>query len=151
MLKLARAIKPRASDGTPQQVFYDMGVGSYYDSNIGGRNRTRPQQKHYGTTTAISYKTIHPVMNFTFLASAVGAYTVRSLCGLINNCGILKTPPMANLFNKPSTTIKNPERPMRQKAKLRKLFERNSVTLPVQLSLLVSGTQSVQWAFRSHF
>ena len=36
VLKLARAIRPVAEDGTPQQVFYDWGVGSYYDPVIGG-------------------------------------------------------------------------------------------------------------------
>ena len=36
VLKLARSIKPTATDGTPQQVFYDWGVGSYYSSVGGG-------------------------------------------------------------------------------------------------------------------
>ena len=36
VLKLARAIKPVDSQSTHQQVFYDWGVGSYYDPLIGG-------------------------------------------------------------------------------------------------------------------
>ena len=36
VLKLSRAIEPIDSDGIPQQVFYDWGVGSYYDTFAGG-------------------------------------------------------------------------------------------------------------------
>ena len=36
VLKLARAVDPYGSDGVPQQVFYDWGIGSYYDKVIGG-------------------------------------------------------------------------------------------------------------------
>ena len=36
VLRLARAIKPVADDGLPQQVLYDWGIGSYYDSAVGG-------------------------------------------------------------------------------------------------------------------
>ena len=47
VLKLARAIKPIAADGTPQQVFYDWGVGSYY-KNYWWHNRRGVAQKYYG-------------------------------------------------------------------------------------------------------
>ena len=36
VLRLARAVQPIADDGTPQQVFYDWGIGSYHDSVTGG-------------------------------------------------------------------------------------------------------------------
>ena len=36
VLKLARAIKPYDSKNVPQQVFYDWGIGSYYDRVVGG-------------------------------------------------------------------------------------------------------------------
>ncbi|MCK5105825.1 MAG: DUF2235 domain-containing protein, partial [Cyclobacteriaceae bacterium] len=36
VLRLARSIKPVAADKLPQQIFYDWGVGSYYDPVIGG-------------------------------------------------------------------------------------------------------------------
>ena len=36
VLKLSRAIEPLGKDKIPQQVFYDWGVGSYYDKIIGG-------------------------------------------------------------------------------------------------------------------
>ena len=36
VLRLARAIKPARSGKWSQQVFYDWGVGSYYDRAVGG-------------------------------------------------------------------------------------------------------------------
>ena len=36
VLKFARAVKPVGEDQIFQQVFYDWGVGSYYDAVIGG-------------------------------------------------------------------------------------------------------------------
>ena len=36
VLKLARAIRPIASDGVAQQVFYDWGIGSYHDRVVAG-------------------------------------------------------------------------------------------------------------------
>ena len=41
VLKCARAIKPLVDNGFEQIVFYDCGIGSYYDSIAGGR-RTEP-------------------------------------------------------------------------------------------------------------
>lgn len=34
VLRLARAIKPIGADRVHQQVFYDWGVGSYYDAAL---------------------------------------------------------------------------------------------------------------------
>ena len=36
VLKIARAIKPTAKGDVTQQVFYDWGIGSYYDPILGG-------------------------------------------------------------------------------------------------------------------
>jgi uncharacterized protein (DUF2235 family) len=106
VLKLARAIKPRASDGTPQQVFYDMGVGSYYDSTVGGATG-----RGLNKNIIDDYRYI--VQNYSsgdelyFFGFSRGAYTVRSLCGLINNCGILKRAD-AKLIQKAFNHYKNP-------------------------------------------
>jgi len=94
VLKLARAIKPLAIKQTepqqvPQQVFYDWGVGSYYDPVIGGATG-----KGINKNIVDDYRYI--VQNYSpgdelfFFGFSRGAYTIRSLCGLINNCGILK-------------------------------------------------------------
>jgi len=91
VLRLARAIKPFGRGDTPQQVFYDWGVGSYYNSVVGGATG-----KGLNKNIVDDYRYI--VQNYTpktelfLFGFSRGAYTVRSLCGLINNCGILKRP-----------------------------------------------------------
>ncbi len=91
VLRVARAIRPFASDGTPQQVFYDWGIGSYYDQVVGGAtgkgiNKNIMDDYRY---IVQNYRPGDEVFLFGF---SRGAYTVRSLSGLINNCGILKRP-----------------------------------------------------------
>lgn len=91
VLRLARAIRPFAAAGAPQHVFYDWGIGSYY-------NRVRGGITGLGIHKNImdAYRFI--VQNYTpgsriyLFGFSRGAYTVRCLCGLINNCGILKRP-----------------------------------------------------------
>jgi uncharacterized protein (DUF2235 family) len=91
VLKLARAIKPTGKNGIPQQVFYDWGVGSYYDPVIGGATG-----KGIDKNIMDNYRYI--IQNYTpgdaiyLFGFSRGAYTVRCLSGLINNCGILKRP-----------------------------------------------------------
>lgn len=94
VLKLSRAIKPTGSDGRPQQVFYDWGVGSYYDPVLGGATG-----KGLHKNIMDDYRYI--IQNYSpgdggdeifLFGFSRGAYTIRSLCGLINNCGILKRP-----------------------------------------------------------
>jgi len=89
VLRLARAIKPLGKEQIPQQVFYDWGIGSYYDPVIGGATG-----KGINKNIMDDYRYI--VQNYTpgdelfLFGFSRGAYTIRSLCGLINNCGILK-------------------------------------------------------------
>ena len=93
VLKLARAICPIAKDKTgaklPQQVFYDWGVGSYYDANIGGATGRGLHKNIMDDYRYIvqNYRSGDEIFLFGF---SRGAYTIRSLCGLINNCGIIK-------------------------------------------------------------
>ncbi|TKB47864.1 DUF2235 domain-containing protein [Thalassotalea mangrovi] len=88
VLKLARAIAPGDGDNK-QHVFYDWGLGSYHNS-MGA-----------GATGAGIHKNIldgyrYIVQNYAegdhiyLFGFSRGAYTVRALSGLINNCGILK-------------------------------------------------------------
>lgn len=91
VLRLARAIRPVAFDGVPQQVFYDWGVGSYHDKVVGGatgRGLTKNIVDGYRYITQ-NYAPGDEIFLFGF---SRGAYTVRALCGMINNCGILKRP-----------------------------------------------------------
>lgn len=89
VLKLARAIKPVASDGVPQQVFYDWGIGSYHDKVIAG---TTGSGLHKNIMDDYRYivQNYSPNDEIFLFGFSRGAYTIRALCGLINNCGILK-------------------------------------------------------------
>lgn len=91
VLKTARAIQPFAEDGVPQHVFYDWGIGSYHNALIGG---ITGQGIHKNIMDAYRYivQNYTPGTDIYLFGFSRGAYTVRSLCGLINNCGILKRP-----------------------------------------------------------
>lgn len=88
VLKLARAIKPK-SRGLKQHVFYDWGVGSYYNRLGGGITGSGIQKNIVDAYRYIvqNYAANDKIYLFGF---SRGAYTVRALCGLINNCGIVK-------------------------------------------------------------
>ena len=89
VLKLARAIKPVGKDTIPQQVFYDWGVGSYYDSVIGGATG-RGLNKNIMDDYRYIVQNFDPGDELFLFGFSRGAYTIRCLCGLINNCGIIK-------------------------------------------------------------
>lgn len=90
VLKLARAIRP-SGDNLNQHVFYDWGLGSYHDSVTAG---TTGRGIHKNILDGYRYI----VQNYSegdkifLFGFSRGAYTVRALCGLINNCGIVLRP-----------------------------------------------------------
>lgn len=91
VLKFARSIQPVSDDNIEQQVFYDWGVGSYYNALSGGVTGNGLHKNIMDGYRYIiqNYSDGDEIFLFGF---SRGAYTVRSLCGLINNCGILKRP-----------------------------------------------------------
>ncbi len=91
ILRLARAVRPLRADGSAQHVFYDWGVGSYYDRVRGG---IAGLGIHKNIMDAYRYlvQNYTPDCRIYLFGYSRGAYTVRALCGLINNCGILKRP-----------------------------------------------------------
>ncbi len=91
VIRLARAVSPVAGDGMPQQVFYDWGLGSYHDEWSAG---TMGSGIHKNIMDGYRYivQNYSPGDELFLFGFSRGAYTVRSLCGLINNCGILKRP-----------------------------------------------------------
>jgi uncharacterized protein (DUF2235 family) len=91
VLRLARAIKPVGSGQIPQQVFYDWGIGSYYDQVVGGATG-KGLNKNVMDDYRYIVQNYSPGDDIFLFGFSRGAYTVRSLCGLINNCGILKRP-----------------------------------------------------------
>ncbi len=90
VLRLARAIKP-SSGALKQHVFYDWGLGSYHSSmSAGATGRGIHKNILDGYRYIVqNYASGDKIYLFGF---SRGAYTVRALCGLINNCGILKRP-----------------------------------------------------------
>ena len=89
VLRLARAIKPFGTDQVPQQVFYDWGVGSYYDPVIGGATG-KGVHKNIMDDYRYIVQNYSPGDELYLFGFSRGAYTIRCLCGLINNCGIIK-------------------------------------------------------------
>jgi len=93
VVKMASALTPLARDGTPQIVFYHDGVGtsSGFDLShwIGGAFGA-------GLSKIILDAYRFLVDNYSdgdelyFFGFSRGAYTVRSLAGLVRNCGLLK-------------------------------------------------------------
>ncbi len=91
VLRLARAIQPVCAKGVPQQVFYDWGIGSSHSRMVGGATGRGIHKNIMDAYRYIVQNHTADAEIFLFGFSR-GAYTVRSLCGLINNCGILKRP-----------------------------------------------------------
>lgn len=88
VLRLARAIKP-SSGNSRQHVFYDWGLGSYHSNLSAGATGRGIHKNILDGYRYIVQNYSHNDKIYLFGFSR-GAYTVRALSGLINNCGILK-------------------------------------------------------------
>jgi uncharacterized protein (DUF2235 family) len=88
VLQMARAIAPDAN-GTQQVAFYDWGVGSDREKLAGGITGAGIDKNIMDCYRFIvhNYRDGDKLFLFGF---SRGAYTVRSLGGLIRNCGVLK-------------------------------------------------------------
>jgi len=96
--RLAKCVASDAADGTPQIVFYDEGVGVAGGVSVltnelvklwggaFGRGLDQKIENAY-RFLVINYEPGDDIYIFGF---SRGAYTARSLCGLIRKCGILK-------------------------------------------------------------
>ena len=89
ILRIVRSIAPHNTTGQKQVVFYDWGIGSDGDALTGGVTG-----KGIDKNILDCYRFL--VHNYDegdalyFFGFSRGAYTVRSLAGLIANCGILR-------------------------------------------------------------
>nr|WP_319549614.1 DUF2235 domain-containing protein [Desulfogranum marinum] len=88
VLKLSRSIKP-AANGIKQHVFYDWGLGSYH-SNVSAGATGRGIHKNITDGYRYIVQNYAPDDKIFLFGFSRGAYTVRALSGLVNNCGILK-------------------------------------------------------------
>ena len=87
-------------------MFYDWGVGSYHDKVSGGVTG-KGLHKNIMDDYRYIVQNYAPGDHIFLFGFSRGAYTVRSLCGLINNCGILKRPD-ANLIQAAFDHYKKP-------------------------------------------
>ena len=94
VLKLARAIRPVGADKIPQQVFYDWGIGSYY-ARVSGGVTGKGIDKNIMDDYRYIVQNYAPGDELFLFGFSRGAYTVRALCGMINNVGIIKRPDAA--------------------------------------------------------
>ena len=92
VLKIARAISPISTDDgkkIQQVVFYDWGLGSYYEPVKGGAFG-HGIDKNIMDDYRFIVQNYNPGDELYFFGFSRGAYTVRSLVGFIYNCSILK-------------------------------------------------------------
>lgn len=89
ILRIARGIAPEDAAGNKQVVFYDWGVGSDGNPLTGGATGKGIDKNILDCYRFLvhNYDDGDAVYLFGF---SRGAYTVRSLAGLIGNCGILR-------------------------------------------------------------
>jgi len=120
VLKLARGIKPSVQT-IKQHVYYDWGLGSYHNSlSAGATGRGIHKNILDGYRYIVqNYATNDKIYLFGF---SRGAYTVRALCGLIYNCGILKRPD-ARLISKAWKIYKSPLKKNHPRGEEAKLFK----------------------------
>ena len=92
VVKLANALTPVSKDGTPQLLYYDTGIGSagdifrrMYDGATGVGISSKIQQAYH-----FIIENYEPGDELFLFGFSRGAFTVRSLSGLIRNSGILK-------------------------------------------------------------
>jgi uncharacterized protein (DUF2235 family) len=92
VVKMARAILPVTPDDTSQIVFYHEGVGTHWglDRFLGGALGLGISENICSCYRWLVHN-YHDGDEIFLFGFSRGAYTVRSLAGLIRNCGLLKT------------------------------------------------------------
>ncbi|NWO04464.1 MAG: DUF2235 domain-containing protein [Alteromonadaceae bacterium] len=117
ILRLAQGIAPQDAAGNKQVVFYDWGIGSEanrFSAGITGEGIDKNIQDCYRFLVH-NYEQGDAIYLFGF---SRGAYTVRSLAGLVRNCGILRRE-HANKISKAYSLYRNrraDSAPAREKA-----------------------------------
>ena len=89
VLRLAEGISPEDKKGNKQVVYYDWGVGTDGDRLAGGITG-RGLDKNIMDCYRFIVHNYDEGDALFFIGFSRGAYTVRSLAGLIRNCGILQ-------------------------------------------------------------
>ena len=89
VVRTARAVRPTDDEGVTQVVFYDWGIGSYGDKVRGGMLGAGIDKNIQDAYRFLvhNYSAGDEIFLFGF---SRGAYTARSLAGLIRNAGLVK-------------------------------------------------------------
>ena len=88
--RLSLMLAEQGADGVPQQVFYDKGVGTrWYDRISGGAfGAGLPENVRMGYCWLMEH--YNPGDEIFIFGFSRGAFTARSLAGMIARCGLLK-------------------------------------------------------------
>lgn len=89
VVRTAQAVRPADTNGVPQVVFYDWGVGSDGQKITGGMLGAG-LDKNIQDAYRFLVHNYAPGDEIYLFGFSRGAYTVRSLVGLIRNAGLLK-------------------------------------------------------------
>ena len=89
VLRISRAVAASNQDGHEQVVFYDWGIGSYYNK-VGGGLSGSGLEKNICDCYRFIVHNYQPGDKLYFFGFSRGAFTVRSLAGFIRNCGIIR-------------------------------------------------------------
>ena len=125
VVKMARAIRPKDADRVEQVVFYDWGIGTggFWDALTGGAIGDGIDKNIQDGYRYLVHNFVQGDELFLFGFSR-GAYTARSLVGLVRNCGILKKA-HADRIVAAYEEYRSPNRPDTQRAqKFREKFSR---------------------------
>ncbi|MGE0486329.1 MAG: DUF2235 domain-containing protein [Gammaproteobacteria bacterium] len=98
VLRMARAIAAQGRGDLAQTVFYDWGVGTYYDKLAGGAFGVG-LEKNVQDGYRFIVQNYAPGDEIFLFGFSRGAYTVRCLAGMLNNCGILRAVHAAEIPN----------------------------------------------------
>jgi uncharacterized protein (DUF2235 family) len=92
VVKMADALSPVSSDGTPQILYYETGIGSegHLDQRVFDGATGTGISDHILQAYRFIINNYLPGDELYFFGFSRGAFTVRSLSGLIRNSGILK-------------------------------------------------------------
>jgi uncharacterized protein (DUF2235 family) len=91
VVKMARAIRPVDTKGVTQVAFYHAGVGTHDPSDkLFGGAFGRGLDKNIRDCYRFLVQNYQPGDELYFFGFSRGAYTVRSLAGLVRNSGLLK-------------------------------------------------------------
>jgi uncharacterized protein (DUF2235 family) len=88
--RIAQAVKSQTSDGVPQMIYYHEGLGTWdrIDKWLGGAFGIGIDQ-HIQQAYLFLALNYDPGDEVYFFGFSRGAYTVRSLAGMLNRCGLV--------------------------------------------------------------